>query len=477
MSAELFDLVVVGAGPAGLSAAIEARHWGLSVAVLDEQPALGGQIYRNVDAASPKLRAILGEDYAAGAALTKAFAASGAKHIAGASVWNVGRDMTISYLRDGASHAVEGRSIVLASGAMERPFPVPGWTLPGVMGAGAAQILIKSAGALPREPAVLAGCGPLLYLLAAQYLQAGIALKAVVHTTERADYLRAIPHLPAALRGWRDLRKGMDLLKQLRRHNVPVYAGAQAIAIEGTDRAEALCFTHQGMQHRIDTSLVLLHQGVVPNTQISWALRAKHNWSDSQLCWIPETDAYGEIEDSRIYIAGDSRGIVGAKASAAQGRLAAMGIASRLQRPNVADRRLREQEVRAALQKHLHIRPFLDALYRPKDAHRMPTDDAVIVCRCEEVSAGQIRKYVEVGCQGPNQTKAFGRCGMGPCQGRLCGLTVTELIAQGRGVPPQEVGYYRIRPPLKPITLGELAGGADDGASQSAQAPAATVSA
>lgn len=477
MSAELLDLVVVGAGPAGLSAAIEARHWGLSVAVLDEQPALGGQIYRNVDAASPKLRAILGEDYAAGAALTQAFAASGAKHIAGASVWNVGRDMTISYLRDGASHAVEGRSIVLASGAMERPFPVPGWTLPGVMGAGAAQILIKSAGALPREPAVLAGCGPLLYLLAAQYLQAGIALKAVVHTTERADYLRAIPHLPAALRGWRDLRKGMDLLKQLRRHNVPVYAGAQAIAIEGTDRAEALCFTHQGMQHRIDTSLVLLHQGVVPNTQISWALRAKHNWSDSQLCWIPETDAYGEIEDSRIYIAGDSRGIVGAKASAAQGRLAAMGIASRLQRPNVADRRLREQEVRAALQKHLHIRPFLDALYRPKDAHRMPTDDAVIVCRCEEVSAGQIRKYVEVGCQGPNQTKAFGRCGMGPCQGRLCGLTVTELIAQGRGVPPQEVGYYRIRPPLKPITLGELAGGADDGASQSAQAPAATVSA
>ena len=86
----------------------------------------------------------------------------------------------------------------------------------------------------------------------------------------------------------------------------------------------------------------------------------------------------------------------------------------------------------------------------------MPTDDSVIVCRCEEVPAGQIRKYVEVGCQGPNQTKAFGRCGMGPCQGRLCGLTVTELIAQGRGVPPQEVGYYRIRPPIKPVTLGEL---------------------
>ena len=81
-----------------------------------------------------------------------------------------------------------------------------------------------------------------------------------------------------------------------------------------------------------------------------------------------------------------------------------------------------------------------------------------MVCRCEEVSAGQIRGYVAVGCQGPNQTKAFGRCGMGPCQGRLCGLTVTELIADARGVPPGDIGYYRIRPPIKPVTLGELAG-------------------
>ena len=114
--------------------------------------------------------------------------------------------------------------------------------------------------------------------------------------------------------------------------------------------------------------------------------------------------------------------------------------------------------MRSELRANLHVRPFLDALYRPLDAHRIPAQDSVVVCRCEEVTAGQIRGYVGVGCQGPNQTKAFGRCGMGPCQGRLCGLTVTELIANARGVPPGEVGYYRIRPPIKPVTLGELAG-------------------
>ncbi len=458
MSADTVDLAIVGAGPAGLAAACEARKWGMSVAVLDEQPATGGQIYRAVDAASPHRLSVLGEDYAAGAELTRAFAMSGAQHLSGAAVWNVGRDLKVNFVRQGVNEALQARRIILASGAMERPFPIPGWTYPGVMGAGAAQILFKSAGALPSEPVVLAGCGPLLYLLANQYLQAGVELKAVIHTTQQSDYVRAFSHVFGALRGWRDLRKGMRMLAQLRRHEVPVYAGAQALAIQGNERAEAISFMHKGRLHRIKSSLILLHQGVVPNTQLSWSLGAKHRWNDAQLCWEPETDDYGQLEDSGIYVAGDSRGIVGAKASASQGRLAAIEIARRL---GCGDREAcddQEIAVRKGLERQLHIRPFLDALYRPPVAHRIPQDDSVVVCRCEEVTAGQIRKYADLGCQGPNQTKAFGRCGMGPCQGRLCGLTVTELIADARGVTPGEVGYYRIRPPIKPVTLSELAG-------------------
>lgn len=458
MDANVVDLAIVGAGPAGLAAACEASRWGLSVALLDEQAATGGQIYRAVDAASKKRKSVLGEDYAAGAELTRAFAKSGAQHISGAAVWNVGRDLKVNYVRQGANQSLQARQIILASGAMERPFPIPGWTLPGVMGAGAAQILYKSAGALPSEPVVLAGCGPLLYLLASQYLQAGVKLKAVVHTTQSSDYLRAVAHIGGAIRGWRDLRKGMRMLNHLRQHGVQVYAGAQALSIQGTDRAEAICFTHKGQAHRIESPLVLLHQGVVPNTQLSWSLRAKHRWNEAQLCWEPETDEFGQIEESGIYIAGDSRGIVGAKASASQGRLAALAVAGKLGHLEAVDREGREDSLRKELRSQLHIRPFLDALYRPPEAQRIPQDDSVIVCRCEEVTAGQIRKYVELGCQGPNQTKAFGRCGMGPCQGRLCGLTVTELIADGRGLSPQEVGYYRIRPPVKPVTIGELAG-------------------
>ena len=108
------------------------------------------------------------------------------------------------------------------------------------------------------------------------------------------------------------------------------------------------------------------------------------------------------------------------------------------------------------LGKYTRGRTFIDVLYRPAKQFRQPRG-ATIVCRCEEITAQQINDTVALGCPGPNQMKSFLRCGMGPCQGRLCGLTVTELIAEARGVSPQEVGYYRLRPPVKPITVAELA--------------------
>src|SRR5262249_57439075 len=110
----------------------------------------------------------------------------------------------------------------------------------------------------------------------------------------------------------------------------------------------------------------------------------------------------------------------------------------------------RERGLRQSLRRWQIGRGSLDRLYQPAAQFRVPEDDAVIVCRCEEVTAGQVRQAVRIGCEGPNQLKSFLRCGMGPCQGRLCGLTVTELIAAERRVAPQAVGYYPLRPPVKP---------------------------
>ncbi|WP_406871915.1 FAD/NAD(P)-binding oxidoreductase [Aminobacter sp. P9b] len=454
MTGVVSDLIVIGSGPAGMAAACQARDLGLTVTVLDEQVTIGGQIYRNIETAPAERLEILGKDYADGLTLAAQFRVSGSEYIGGAAVWNLTPEGVIDYIADRKARQIVGKTVLIASGAMERPFPIKGWTLPGVMGAGAGQILLKSSGALPNEPVVLAGAGPLLYLLAWQYLRAGAKIGALVDTTSFSDKLRALRHLPALLLGWRDLLKGLKLLAALRRHGVPVFSGAAKLVVEGETQATGLTFVSGGKRRHVPTSLLLLHQGVVPNTQLSWSLGAQHRWSPEQLCWQPVTDTWGRLGQTAIYVAGDSRSIVGAQASAVQGQLTALAIAQHLGK--IGDRAQRAARLRRRLAGYTHIRPFLDALYRPQDENRIPSDDEVLVCRCEEVSAGNIRHYVSLGCLGPNQTKAFGRCGMGPCQGRLCGLTVTELIARERGVEPTEVGYYRIRPPIKPVMLGDF---------------------
>ncbi|WP_325919800.1 FAD/NAD(P)-binding oxidoreductase [Pseudomonas frederiksbergensis] len=448
MSNVAIDLIIIGAGPAGMSAALEARSQGLSVVVLDEQASPGGQIYRQVLQADGRSRAVLGEDYYAGAELAADFMGCGARYLPNAAIWQVTPQREVHYLVEGQARILQGRHLLIATGALERPMPIPGWTLPGVMTAGAGQILLKSSAMVPAGPVVLAGCGPLFYLLAVQYLRAGIVIDALVDTSHRRDLLKAWRAIPGALQGWRDLLKGARLLVELKRAGIRHFRGAAHLRIEGADRARALSFDSEGQHHRVPAELILLHQGVVPHTQISRSLRLEHDWSASQLCWVPRRNGFGESSAAGIFIAGDGGAIGGAKVARLEGQLAALAIAGRHGQAH---------GVRKALRRARAARPLIDALYRPPAEHCVPADD-VMVCRCEEVSAGDIRRYVDLGCLGPNQTKAFGRCGMGPCQGRQCGLSVTQIIAAHRRVPPAEVGYYRIRPPLKPITLAQLAG-------------------
>lgn len=462
-ASEPVDVVVVGAGPAGMSAATRTARAGLKTVLIDEQDAVGGQIYRGIGRADTRRKDILGPDYAAGAVIAEAFAACGARHLTNASVWQVTRERGVNYLRDGKIGSFDARRVILASGALERPFPIPGWTLPGVLTAGAAQILLKSAGEVPAAAPVLAGCGPLLYLLGWQYVRAGVPIRALVDTTRHEDRWRAKRHVFAALRAWPFLSKGLQLIRTLREAGVPIFEAADDLCVEArigadhVERAAALRFTTQGTAHRIEADVILLHQGVVPNTQFTQALRATHRWDNEQLCFTPQVDAWGELDVPGILVAGDGAGIGGAQAAALQGSLAGLAAASQLGAISAASRDTEAALQRRALADVMRIRPFLDSLYRPRDINRIPRDET-IVCRCEEVTAGDLRKFVELGCVGPNQAKSFGRCGMGPCQGRMCGLTVTEVIADARRVSPAEVGYYRIRPPIKPLTLGELAG-------------------
>lgn len=437
-----------------MTAARRAADLGLSVAVLDEQPRPGGQIYRDVERASPTRIAILGKEYGEGVTLTKGLSHPGISHVAGAVVWSIEDATRVLYTVHGRAAVVNGRRILLATGALERSMPLPGWTLPGVMTAGAGQILLKQSGMVSKR-AVLVGSGPLLYLIATQMVRTGTPPLAMVETQTRSDFLRSMRHLTGALRGWRYLLKGLSMLREIRRAGVPRYTATQGIAIVGDKMAEAVRFTSAGVNHKIKCDTVYLHHGVIPNTQAARVIGAEHHWNEHQNCFVPSCDEWGQTSIEKVFIAGDSAGIGGAKVAALAGELAALRIGFALKAMSQSEFETRAQPLLSAINGERAIRPFLDAGYPPLNEALKP-DDATIICRCEEVTAGAIRQSAALGCIGPNQAKAFGRAGMGPCQGRYCGLTVTNLLADANEASPGATGYYRIRSPIKPVTLGEL---------------------
>ena len=449
---DAYDVVIIGAGPAGLGAATICAGAGLSTVVFDEQAAPGGQIYRQLTWSPAKREAFLGPEYWQGAKLTQALLTSAAQYVPMATVWSLSHEREVGVSVAGGSKIVKAERVIVATGALERPFPIPGWTLPGVMTAGAAQILLKSAGLVPEGRVVLAGGGPLLWLLAEQYLDTGTALDVILDTTPPANRARAWPGL-ASFVASPYFGRGVALLRSVRR-KVQIVSDVQALRAEGDGSLRRVVYrTGVDNERSIPADALLLHQGIVPNVNLAMSAGVEHRWDDEQLCWRPVLDAeFGSSVDG-IAIAGDGAGIAGGQAAEWRGRVAAIA-AVRTLRPGtpLPDEAL----VRRALSKYQRGRAFIDRLYRPAAAFRQPQGDT-IVCRCEEITAAQILETVAMGCPGPNQMKSFLRCGMGPCQGRLCGLTVTELIAAARNMKPQDVGYYRLRPPVKPITVAELA--------------------
>ncbi|MCZ8278454.1 MAG: NAD(P)/FAD-dependent oxidoreductase [Acetobacteraceae bacterium] len=446
-----FDLAIVGAGPAGMAAAITARDCGLSVLVVDENAAPGGQVFRAAELADAD--PALARDMAPGLDLIARFRALDITYRPGATLWMLDPDTgTLSLSRLNETLEFVADRILLTTGAQERPVPMPGWTLPGVMSAGAAQIALKTAGMVPSGKVVLAGQGPLMWLLANQLIRAGVL--PVLVETRTQPILRTALEQGGIFSGLAQLTKGIGLILKARQSGMRVITGAKHLRAEGSSRVQTLRF--EGGFEPCDT--LLLHEGVIPSTHISMAIGLEHVWDARQFCWRPKLDVFGASSHTRIAVAGDGAVIGGWEAAVATGQLAALDAAFRLDRLAGADRDFRAEASADALLQARALRPFLDALYAPSQEILAPPEESTIICRCEEVTAGSLRWAAAIGATGPNQAKAYLRCGMGPCQGRLCGPTVAAVIAEIRGVAVEEVGHFRPRAPYKPITVQELAG-------------------
>ncbi len=467
---QAFDCAIVGAGPAGMSAAIELANAGARVAVLDRGQKPGGQIYRSVSESPLPDANVLGPDYTAGAELLTAFSRADITHFAGADAWHLGDDGRILFSHLGETCELHCREMLVCPGAMERPMPIPGWTLPGVMTAGAAQVMLKS-DAMVSDGAVFAGSGPLLYLIVAQYLRLGVPVAALVDTTPRQNYLNAALMLPRALRRTELLKKGLTLLAEIKRSGIPVYRFAEGLKVLGEENATGLQFTTKGQTHEIAADTVFLHQGVQPNLNMTRAMDLEHRWNLKQLCWQVVTDPFGQTSVPHVSAAGDGAGIFGADGALITGRLAALNILHRLGRLTLAERDRQAAPDLAQITAMAPFRAFIDRLYRPTDALRLPQELSTLVCRCEEQTLADLRAGFDRGARDPNALKSLTRCGMGPCQGRQCGHMVAGLLSEWRDERPETIGYYRLRSPQRLLTLKELS------RYQAASAPAQTEAA
>ncbi|MGH7104286.1 MAG: FAD-dependent oxidoreductase [Acetobacteraceae bacterium] len=441
------DVLVIGAGAAGLSAAIAAREAGGAVVVLDERDKPGGQYFKPL-AASHATRSPDAQ-FREGDALRAAAARAGVAVASGALAWGAFAPDEIAALVGDRAVVFRPRRLILAPGAHERPVAVPGWTLPGVLTTGALQTLARAQRVCPAEPVLIAGNGPLNFQLAAELLASGVRLAGVVEGAPRPGPA-ALGQALALARAAPDLfATGLSQLWRLRRAGVPVFWGSEISVIEGTGRATAVRLTTPAGARRIEVGLVALNAGFQPETALARALGAEHRFVDVGLGHLATvTDEEGRTSVASVFAVGDGAQFGGARIAMARGRLAGLAAARDLGLAAPADA--------AALRRLDRAVSFQRALWRlfpPPRCDLQHIDDETIICRCEEVTAGRLRSEMALGAGSLAALKRGSRAGMGPCQGRFCAATIAKLVP----APPEPFSFAAPRPPVRPVPMAPLA--------------------
>lgn len=455
-----YDAIIVGAGPAGMACSSELANRGLEVAILDEQAGPGGQIYRNITGISEKQRAVLGPDYLEGLSLLDEFQQAPLNYLPKSRVWQASANGDLFYSREAASTRINAPNLVICTGAMERPVPFPGWTLPGVMTCGGMSNLYKDSGLIPSEPTLLAGSGPFLWLVAEHLLELDAPVVAIFDTTPLAQLLPALQEGMGAIKRLDFMMKGVRLIADVylraRKKKIPIYRNVKELQALGKEELQTVKASCGSKELSFNVKTLLVTEGIIPNVALQRQAGCTHTWDPVQRYHHPELDQNGCTSLSSVYVAGDGGFVHGAKAAEYKGRLTALYIIKKMRRIGEDDYQQEVKPLQRKLAAELVARPFIDKLYAPrKDLYSLKDD--TVICRCEGVTAGRVRSLISDGYRDHNEIKAMIRCGMGPCQGRMCGSAVLELIAESSGINPAQLRQHRLRPPIKPVSLQELA--------------------
>ena len=456
---ERHEVVVVGAGPAGIRAAVEARAAGAEVLVLDEEPRPGGQIYRQLPPElHPAPRDPLGSSRRKSRPLFADLERAGATVSSGTEVWGVVPGCMLLLNRGGRAAVIEAGALVLAAGAYDRPAAMPGWTLPGVVTAGGVTALVKAQRVLPGRRVLLAGTGPLLLAAATALVYGGARVVGIAEAAPRRALL-------GLLRRPGIVSQTLEVMRALWR--TPVWTRTGLVRIEGTDSVERAVLARldrdwrpvAGTERTVEVDTVVLGYGLVPSPELADLAGCALVHDVGRGGWVPAADAESLMATSApgVFVAGDGAGIDGADVAEQEGRLAGLGAALHVGRLDPAVARARAAPALRALRRFARFRQTLGRVLAPRAGlYSLVTDDT-IVCRCEEVSGAEVRVGIEEGARRVAEVRAVTRAGMGLCQGRFCVPTVAGLLGRWAGMSQEAAGRLPPRLPARPVPVTVLA--------------------
>lgn len=455
------EIAIVGGGPAGLAAALEASEAGAEVLLIDEYRTLGGQYYKQPPSDfSLKNPRALGEQYSEGAELIRKLRSTQVEVMLDTLVWCVYDQRTLALYHGDMTEELRAKRLILAPGAQEVPVAFPGWTLPGVMMGGAAQHLLVSQRLLPGQRVVMAGVGPLQLKVASQFLDAGADVLDILEAGSKPpvsmeNALRSLGH-------WAKMRDGLDYWLKLKKARVPYHHLHVPVRALGTRELEAVVVAQvdggwhvvPGTERTIEADTLCISYGFIPSGQLPRLARCEQNYNALAGGWVTQHDDNQETSVSGIYVAGEVGGIGGADVAMEEGRIAAISALRALGRIGL-DGRLKEE--RAARKRLVNARKFAqvtgDMMALKPGLFDLITGDTII-CRCEDVTAGRIREAI--GADGDltvRGVKVLTRTGMGPCQGRVCGNLIGRMIAEQSGLPIEAIKLDTPQAPVKPVPL------------------------
>jgi NADPH-dependent 2,4-dienoyl-CoA reductase/sulfur reductase-like enzyme len=448
---ELADVAVVGAGPAGLAAAAEASDLGLAVTLVDGLPQPGGQYFVRTPS---ELGGAIDKQ---ARRLIKRAGPDRVNQLAETIVWGIFSEesgyLLCLYGPPGVPRRLRARQVILAPGVHDRPSPFPGWTLPGVMTAGAALTLVKHQRILPGRRVLLSGTGPLQLILARYLLDGGSQVVAVLEANPFP--WRGWRYGPAVWGQWERLQEGWAAWRAMSKAGTPFRWGQVVRKAEGDGQVERAVFgpIAGGAAEMAQVDTICLGHGFTPSTQLSRLAGCDHRYNPGQRAYLPVRDEWLQTTLPGMFAVGDGAGIGGKDVALCEGRLAALGAARNL---GLAMPASQVTALRRDLSRQRRFAAALEAIFPISERLIDLLTDDTVVCRCEEITLGDVRRAVQEGASSLNAVRMVTRTGMGRCQGRMCEAPIREWLARELGQPVPAVGQVTPRPPVFPVPLEGL---------------------